>query len=240
MPPALVADPPSDPRLSDEPMAAILSPTKASRDTRNNPAAVDALNPPPPLSSLMITRDIGRHWSDSRPRPSAVSGLHELASTLDAVRNATEVVGDQMLALQDFGLERHGGMSLSCSQYTGPWNGPLFGAESAFISQHSTPTLNSHNLSPVSLSSGRGDSIAMPLGYGCPTRSSSACSSWAMSTAGSDNDSSIASDEEQEDMPAGMEEKSLSVVNAAARGPCSKTWSLPPVCRIVMPTDVFF
>jgi hypothetical protein len=145
-----------------------------------------------------------------------------------------------MLALQDFGLERHGEMSLSCSQYTGPWNGPLFGAESAFISQHSTPTLKLHNLSPVSLSSGRGDSIAMPLGYGCPTRSSSACSSWAMSTAGSDNDSSIASDEEQEDMPAGIEEKSLSVVNAAARGPCSKTWSLPPVCRIVMPTDVFF
>ncbi|KAL4919312.1 hypothetical protein BDW62DRAFT_216989 [Aspergillus aurantiobrunneus] len=213
-------------------MAAILSPTKASRDTRNNPAAVDALNPPPPLPSLMITRDVGRQWSDSRPRPSAVSGLHGLAPTLDAVSNAREVVGDQLLVLPDSGLERNGGMSLSCSQYAGSWNAPLFGAQSAFFSQHSTPTLNPHEFSPVSFSSGRGDLIAMPLDYGRPTRSSSnASSSWAISTAGSDSDSSLASDEEQEDMSTELDARISSVVNAPPRGPCSKTWSLPPRTR---------
>ncbi|KAL4787661.1 hypothetical protein BJX76DRAFT_345352 [Aspergillus varians] len=212
-------------------MAAILSPTKASRDTRNNPAAVDALNPPPPLPSLMITRDVGRYWSDSRLRPSAVTSLHGLASTLDAVSNAREIVGDQMLVFPDYGLERNDGMSLSCSQYTGSWNAPLFGAQSAFINQHDTSTLNSHDFAPVSLFSGRGDSIAMPLGYGRPTRSSSASSSWERSIAGSDSDSSIASDEEQENMSADLDERSSSIANVIPLGPCSKTWSLPPRTR---------
>ncbi|KAL3437898.1 hypothetical protein BDV09DRAFT_161242 [Aspergillus tetrazonus] len=213
-------------------MATILSPNKVSRDTRNNPAAVDALNPPPPLPSLMITRDVGRHWSDSRLRPSAVSGLHGLASKFDAVNDAKEVVDDQKLVFQDSGLDIDGGMSLSWSHYAGSWDDPMFGAQSAFISQHSGPTLQPHNCSPVLLSSGQGDLIAMPLDYGRPIRSSShASSSWAMSAAGSDSDSSIASDGEQQDTSPGLNERSSSVVNPPPSGPCSKTWSLPPRTR---------
>jgi hypothetical protein len=220
-------------------MATILSPNKVSRDTRNNPAAVDALNPPPPLPSLMITRDVGRHWSDSRLRPSAVSGLHGLASKFDAVNDAKEVVDDQKLVFQDSGLDIDGGMSLSWSHYAGSWDDPMFGAQSAFISQHSAPTLQPHNCSPVLLSSGQGDLIAMPLDYGRPIRSSShASSSWAMSAAGSDSDSSIASDGEQQDTSPELNERSSSVVNPPPSGPCSKTWSLPPVCYIIMPTEV--
>ncbi|KAL4941730.1 hypothetical protein BDV06DRAFT_212435 [Aspergillus oleicola] len=213
-------------------MAAILSPTKASRDTRNNPAAVDALNPPPPLPSLMITRDVGRHWSDSRLRPPAVSGLHGLASTLDVMSNASDVVSDQMLVLPDYGFECNRGMSLSCSPYGSSWNTSLFGAQSAFLGQHTTPTLNAHDFNPASLSSGRGDMNPMPLDYSRPTRPSPyASSSWAMSNDGSDSDSSIASDEEQEEMPAGFDERTASAVNAPPLGPCSKTWSLPPRTR---------
>ncbi|KAL5336518.1 hypothetical protein BJX70DRAFT_280610 [Aspergillus crustosus] len=213
-------------------MAAILSPTKASRDTRNNPAAVDALNPPPPLPSLMITRDAGRHWSDSTFRPAAVSSLHGLASTLDAVTDAKEAVGDRMLVSPDADLNSNGGMSLSCTQYSSSWNAPPFGAQSAFDSQHSTPTMDSYVLSPGSMLSGRGDSIAIPFAYGRPTRSSScASSSWAISAADSDDDSSIASDEELDDMTAELEARNLSAVDASLHGPCSKTWSLPPRTR---------
>ncbi|KAL4911528.1 hypothetical protein BDW74DRAFT_143075 [Aspergillus multicolor] len=213
-------------------MAAILSPTKASRDTRNNPAAVDALNPPPPLPSLMITREVGRHWSDSRLRPSAASGLHGLASTLDAASDVKEVVDDQKLVLQDSGQETDTAMSLSWSYYTESWNAPLYGAPSAFINQHSAPSLKTHDLSSISLSNGRGDLITMPFDYGRPTRSPShTSSSWAMSVAGSDSDSSIASDEEQQDNSPGLNERSSSVVNAPPAGPCSKAWSLPPRTR---------
>ncbi|KAL2836367.1 hypothetical protein BJY01DRAFT_59075 [Aspergillus pseudoustus] len=214
-------------------MSAILSPTKASRDTRNNSAAVDALNPPPPLPSLMIARDVGRHWSDSRPRPAAVTtGLHGLAPTLDAVNDATEVVGNQMLVLPDFDLQTHGGMSLSCTQYPTSWKAPLLGAQSAFDNQHSSRMPNSYDFSPGSVSSERGDPVAMRLDYGRPTRSSSsASSSWVMSMTGSESDSSVATDEEQDDMAAEMEEQISNVVNAPPRGPCSKTWSLPPRTR---------
>ncbi|KAL4953331.1 hypothetical protein BDW69DRAFT_194945 [Aspergillus filifer] len=213
-------------------MAAILSPTKASRDTRNIPAAVDALNPPPPLPSLMITRDVGRHWSDSRLRPPAVSGLHGLASTLDAVSNASEVVDDQMLVLPDYGFESIGGMSLSCSPCRSSWNTSLFGAQSAFINEHTTSTLNAHEFLAASLPSGRGDMVSMPFDYSRPTRSSPyASSSWAMSNDGSDSDSSIASDKGQEEMPAGLDERTVSAVNAPPLGPCSKTWYLPPRTR---------
>jgi hypothetical protein len=221
------------------PMTAILSPTKASRDTRNNPAAVDALNPPPPLPSLMISMDVGRHWSDFKPRPAAVTaGLHGLASTFDAVSDAKEVVGDQMLVLPDFDLQTHGAMSLSCTQYPISWNAPLLGAQSAFNSQHTGRIPDSYDLSPGSLSSERGDSVAMRLDYGRPTRSSSsASSSWVMST-GSESDSSVASDEEQDDMAAKLEDQISNVVNAPPRGPCSKTWSLPPVRRVSLQTKV--
>ncbi|KAL2826070.1 hypothetical protein BDW59DRAFT_67050 [Aspergillus cavernicola] len=212
-------------------MAAILSPTNASRDARNNPAAVDALNPPPPLPSQMITRDVGRHWLDSRHRPAAATGLHGLAPTLDAVSDVREVVGDQMLVLPDFDLKSNRGMSLSCTKFPSSWNAPLLGAQSAFISQHCDQTLNSYNFPPCSFSSGRGDSIAMRLEYGRPTRSSSASSPWANSTSGSESDSTIASDEEQEDMSLELDERNSTFINASLRGPCSKTWSLPPRTR---------
>ncbi|KAL4933686.1 uncharacterized protein BDV17DRAFT_65363 [Aspergillus undulatus] len=212
-------------------MAAILSPTKASRDTRNNPAAVDALNPPPPLPGQMITRDVGRHWSDSRLRPPAVSGLHGLASTLDAVSNAREVVGDQMLVFPDYGLMNNEGMSLSRSPYRTSWSASLFGAQSAFSSQHSISALNSHEFTPVPLDSGRGDIITKPLDGRSTKSSFRASPCWAMSLDGSDSDLSLASDEEQEKSSAGIDERSLSVVNAPPRGPCSKDWSLPPKTR---------
>ncbi|KAI9367609.1 hypothetical protein BJX61DRAFT_527621 [Aspergillus egyptiacus] len=213
-------------------MAAILSPTNASRDTRNNSAAVDALNPPPPLPSLMITRDVGQHWSDSRPRPAAVTSLHGLASTPDAVSDARELVGDRMIVKPDFGLESNEGMPLSCTQYTNSWNAPVLGAQGAFLGRRNDLTLSPYELSPCSLSSGRGGSIAMRLNYGRPARSpSSASSTWAISTFNSESDSSIASDEDQENTTVDLGERNLTVVNALPPGPCSKTWSLPPRTR---------
>ncbi|KAL3471565.1 hypothetical protein BJX99DRAFT_266617 [Aspergillus californicus] len=213
-------------------MAAILSPTNANRDARNKSAAVDALNPPPPLSSLMISRNVGRHWSDSRPRPAAATSLHGLAPTFDAVSDATEFVGDRMLVLPDFDLESNGDMSLSCTQYTSPWNAPLLGAQSAIISQHCDQTLSSYDLSPGSFSGPRSDLVAMRFDYGRPTRSSSGASSlWPNSTSDSETDSTIASDEEQQDMSPELEGRRSSIVSPLARGPCSKTWSLPPRTR---------
>ncbi|KAL2866698.1 uncharacterized protein BJX67DRAFT_124028 [Aspergillus lucknowensis] len=180
----------------------------------------------------MMTRDVGQHWSDSRPRPAAVTGLHGLGPTLDAVNDASKVLGGRMLRLPDFDLETRGEMSRSRTQYSSSWNNPLLSAQSAFISQHSSEALNSCDFSPGSVSSERGDPVAIRLGSGRAARSlSSASSSWAMSIAGSESDSSIASDEEQDDMEADLEERISSVVNAPTRGPCSKTWSLPPRTR---------
>ncbi|KAL4811469.1 hypothetical protein BDV18DRAFT_156056 [Aspergillus unguis] len=214
-------------------MATILSPTKASRDTRNNPAAVDALNPPPPLPNLMITRDIGRHWSDSQPTPSAVTDVHGLASSSDAMRNAEEVVEDQTLAFPAGYLRNDGEMSLFCSQYMDSRNAPFLGAQSAYLSQHSTPILKTDDFSPVPGSSGHGGLMAMPFDYGRPKRSSSSSPSapWAIPIAESDSDSSIALEEERQGPSSASSERSLSVVNVPASGPCSKTWSLPPRTR---------
>lgn len=216
-------------------MAAIMSPTKASRDTRNN-----ALSPPPPLPSLIMTRDHGEHCSDSRLRQFAVTGLHGLASSFDAVRNTEEVVSDQMLALSPDDLKTDGQMSLSCSQYTNSRSTPLVGTQSAYISQRGTPIMKTDEFSPVSLSSGHGDLIAMPFDCGRPKRSSSSSptSSWAMPVAESESDSSIASDEEHHSVAPTLGWRNSSVVDAQPSGPCSRTWSLPPVCRIDCPPDL--
>ncbi|KAL2821114.1 hypothetical protein BJX63DRAFT_418148 [Aspergillus granulosus] len=164
----------------------------------------------------MITRDVGRHWSDSRLRPAAVTtGLHGLVPTLDAVSAAKDVVGDQTFVLPDFDPQIHRGMLPSCSQSPVSRNAPLLGAQSAFQSQHSSQIPNSYGFSPGS-SSERGDSVAMRLDYGHPTRpSSSASSSWIMSTTGSESDSSAASDEEQGEMaPAELEEQTSNVATS--------------------------
>ncbi|KKK23873.1 hypothetical protein AOCH_002910, partial [Aspergillus ochraceoroseus] len=244
---SLDADFSFDAVMWDEPEPAMSLTAETTRARSDRPAAAGALNPPPPLPSVVVTADDEETWFDSIPPATLEDGMQNLDSTLGTQRQySTVYLGDRRSSSSTspssrFDLQSHGMISpisalSSSSQETEPWNISVFNEQGSLNSSYSTTTLESYYLSPSTFPMARATSSSTSFQYISPTMSrrsssSGSSSSWAVATPGSESNASIAFDEEPGNVKTEVPAQLPNVIPDAPRGPCSREWHLPPRTR---------